>query len=138
MWRTSCHRLAATLVGPCEYHHPLRRIARHHALAGLFRPVERNYPNGRFRLLLNFVLGLARAVPVGPNEPGLLDQLLELVVVVRSPHVGVAERPGPVEETLLDFPEQGIDSFGGTLQRDIHDLVLLSVPVASGQDTGFL
>ena len=66
-----------------EHHPPLRRLARHHALARLRLAVERNAANRRLRLLGDAVFRLARAVPVRQEEAArLLDLLLELVVGV--------------------------------------------------------
>ena len=57
-------------------HHPLRRrLAGQHALARLLVALERDAADGRLRLVLDPLLGLGRAVPVGEQEVALAADL---------------------------------------------------------------
>src|SRR4051812_27778510 len=89
-YRSSC-RIITRSIRPRERHPPFRRRPRHHVLARLLRPVERDAADRRLRLLLDAVLRLTCAVPVRQQEARLLDQPLELVVAVHRPHALVAE-----------------------------------------------
>src|SRR4051812_7926768 len=95
-WVSAVQGPSAGSIGPREDHPPGGRLTRDHALSRLLRTVERDATDRRLGLFLNLVLRGPRPVPVGPNEARLLDQLFELVVALRRPHVRVAELLRPL------------------------------------------
>src|SRR4051794_13134515 len=82
-------------IRPGECDASLARLAGHHALARLRLAVERDAPDGRFRLRLDAILRLARAVPVRHQEAARLDVRRKLVVTVhlRDGLVAILLRP---------------------------------------------
>src|SRR5207302_776214 len=89
-------RPVSRLVRLGEHHASLGRLARDHALAGFLRALKGDAAKGGFGLCGDLILGLARAVPVSPQEAaGLFDFLLEFVVGVDFEAIGIAKLLGP-------------------------------------------
>ena len=111
--------MRSLLVGPCNEHTCLGRLAAHHVGAfGLFKH-EGHTADGGLRVFLNLGLGLFGAVPVAEEEAAFLDALLELVVVGSLVYVGIAERYGLLVDVLLDVVEQVLDVILNAFNRHI-------------------
>src|SRR5262245_23712367 len=100
--------LTDSSVGTGEVDTTGRRVAGHHALAGLgwFVFVEGDEADGGFGFLFDAGLGGGGAVPVGAEEAALLDLLLEGLVVVDVVGVLAAIGERTVVQALLDLGQQ--------------------------------
>lgn len=83
----------------CEDHPLGRRLAGDHTYAGGLVAIERYAADGSLCLLLDLLLCLGGAVPVGEDESTLLDLHLELLVGVH----GTGERLTMGESFLVDI-----------------------------------